>query len=166
MVIFLAGFVPGQGALPASRRVFHAPLTGHKSGDTDTNPEVLAKYALAQLAGANWQLAARSDRRRQFAASGGMRLGSEPVRARLKLMHQGALYVLSARPLFFWRLMPENVAPDFDRIPNRYRVRPGAKSKSALVRASPSGTSNLSASLCSALQSGTAAGKANPVGRD
>lgn len=36
MAIFLACFVPGQGALPASRRVFHAPLIGHKTGDTDS----------------------------------------------------------------------------------------------------------------------------------
>jgi hypothetical protein len=34
MVIFLAGFPSGQGALPASRRVFHAPLTGRETGET------------------------------------------------------------------------------------------------------------------------------------
>ncbi|WP_276912371.1 hypothetical protein [Hyphomonas atlantica] len=36
MLIFLASFAPGQGASPASRRVFHASLTGRKTGDMDT----------------------------------------------------------------------------------------------------------------------------------
>jgi len=41
MVIFLAGFAPGQGALPASRRVFDAPLTGRKTGDTSSEASEL-----------------------------------------------------------------------------------------------------------------------------
>tara|TARA_R100000655_G_scaffold103232_1_gene149549 strand:- start:1251 stop:1367 length:117 start_codon:yes stop_codon:yes gene_type:complete len=36
MLIFLADFAPGQGALPASRRVFHAPLIWRETGDTDS----------------------------------------------------------------------------------------------------------------------------------
>jgi hypothetical protein len=68
MLIFLAGFASGQGALPASRRVFHAPLTGRKTGDTCPNSETLAQLALAQLARAIWQLAASSGIGRQIAA--------------------------------------------------------------------------------------------------
>lgn len=59
MVIFLAGFAPGQGALPASRRVFHAPLTGRKTGDTGPNAEMSAQHWLAHLARAFRQMAAK-----------------------------------------------------------------------------------------------------------
>jgi hypothetical protein len=68
MVIFLAGLAPGQGALPASRRVFHAPLTGRKTGDTCPNSESLAQLVLAQLARAIQQMAASSGIGRQIAA--------------------------------------------------------------------------------------------------
>ncbi|MBI1339323.1 hypothetical protein GC169_03810 [bacterium] len=100
MVIFLAGFSCGQGALPASRRVFHAPLTARKTGDTGPSFEMMAQSALAQLAKAIQQMAARSDRKRQFAAQSGMRLGSEPERARLKLTHPWVRNALSANQFF------------------------------------------------------------------
>ncbi|MEO0751553.1 MAG: hypothetical protein AAFY25_07085 [Pseudomonadota bacterium] len=100
MVIFLAGFAPGQGALPASRRVFHAPLTGRKTGDTGANYDIAAKHRLAHLARVFQQLATNSGRKRQFAAKGGMGSDSEPERARLKDVRTRPSKSLSAHQFF------------------------------------------------------------------
>jgi hypothetical protein len=54
--------------MPASRRVFHAPLTGRKTGDTGPNSEMSAQGALAHLASGFRQMAAWSGMGRQMAA--------------------------------------------------------------------------------------------------
>jgi len=97
MVIFLAGFVPGQGALPALRRVFHAPLTGRKTGDTGPNSEMSAQGALAAPGEG---LSASGGKFRHGAANCGTGFSSEPERARLKDVRTRPSNALSARHYF------------------------------------------------------------------
>jgi hypothetical protein len=56
MVIFVTRFAADQGDLPASRRVFHAPLTWRKFGDDGRKSQMKRQRALARSARAfaNW----------------------------------------------------------------------------------------------------------------